>query len=60
MPEIGALSAKGYKCGMKKRLSILLAICGLGLAVSACDKCGNWWKPGFSGPNICQPDQPVR
>ncbi|MCW5681963.1 MAG: hypothetical protein KF794_12995 [Xanthobacteraceae bacterium] len=45
---------------MKKRLSILLAICGLGLAVSACDKCGNWWKPGFSGPNICQPDQPVR
>ncbi len=40
---------------MLKRLSALACLLALGLTLSACDKCGDWfWNRPSSGPQSCK------
>jgi hypothetical protein len=38
-----------------KQISIILAVVTLGLAVSSCDKCGDWfWNSRAEAPQSCK------
>ena len=39
---------------MRRRLAALFCILALGLGLSACDKCGDWF--GGPGPQSCKDD----
>lgn len=42
---------------MKSRLAVVLALFGLSLALSACDKCGGFQELRYPGkPNVCRDD----